>query len=61
MRLCGGFTGSQTRRPAAPDSPRRQLADQVVAHVQNLQLLGFAQPVGQGLHVVPGGAEEPLL
>lgn len=39
------------------DSPRWEFSDEVVAHVQNFQFLCFAQPVWQGLHMVPAGGE----
>ena len=40
------------------DSPRRELSDEVVAHVQDFQFLRFTQPVWQGLHMVPAGGGE---
>lgn len=43
------------------DSPRRELSDEVVAHVQNFQFLCFTQPVWQGLHMVPTGGQGMMM
>ena len=58
MQDCVPFTGLQARSlRGGRDLPRRELSDEVVAHVQNFQFLSFTQPVWQGLHMVPAGGE----
>lgn len=55
------FTGLRTHSLRGRDSPRRELSDEVVAHVQNFQFLRFTQPVWQGLHMVPTGGEGVMM
>lgn len=53
-RLCRTFMLHLLRES---NSPRRELSDEVVAHVQDFKFLCFTQPVWQGLHMVPAGGE----
>lgn len=62
MQDCTPFTGLLTRSlRERGDSPRRELSDEVVAHVQNFQFLSFTQPVWQGLHMVPTRGEGVMM
>lgn len=54
QHLCRTFMLHSLRES---NSPRRQLSDEVVAHVQDFKFLCFTQPVRQGLHMVPAGGE----
>lgn len=54
QHLCRTFMLHSLRES---NSPRRELSDEVVAHVQDFKFLCFTQPVWQGLHMVPAGGE----